>query len=201
MRGSLALMRDVLGFADDRIMGLLGRCGYGLVLEDDWHKHGSITISPEAFESELVTLGLSGAKFSPDDYAAALEHSLGVDIEVYYLNTAQHPGFLQRLAIERRFAQTYFYNGRRANICVPSSLPPMLSPLVIYHELAHIAMGDHPFELSATNAVADYNFPLPASEIEEEANIRACFALVFGLLGEDNPYSGAMEGLMRYEII
>lgn len=193
--------RDALGLASRAVLNLLDRCGYELALDDTQYASLPDAISPEAFEAELVLLGLSGKEFSPEAYARALERRLRATIEIHYLNVAQHPGFIQRLALERSLGQTYFYDDRRAHVLVPENLSPTLEPLVVYHELSHIAMGDHPFEVRAREEIAEREPSASKAAKEEEANVRACYALVFGILGDDNPYCRVVDDWMRHEII
>ena len=96
-----------------------------------------------------------------------------------------------------------------AAIFVPGSLPPLVFDLTVLHELGHLAAGDlllpgghdddtwrgEPFLPDG----AGYGAPSPKrlaralpfsteDKREEEANLRASYALVAGCLGAENPY-------------
>jgi hypothetical protein len=152
-------------------------------------------VSPEEFQNELVALGLSGKFFTPATYAAALEAHTGLKIRFGCLRDEQWPQFSRDLAHSGTMAELiYCGDPPGVTILLPGSLPPLLFNLTAYHELGHIAADHH--SLGPTEAprckperLLSRRIPLMDHEQEEqEADLRARYALLAGSLGPSNPY-------------
>lgn len=157
-------------------------------------------LTPEEFQEELVVLGRSGKKFSPGDYAEALEQHLGVKISLCVFPDEDHPELKQALARSGKVAECcYSWDQKAAAVLVPASLPLLARTLALYHELGHLAAGDLTEELSANSPGGlpeDLKLrlarkrPLGDEELRErEADLRAQYALVAGSLGAASPYA------------
>lgn len=146
-------------------------------------------ITPEEFELELVELGLSGKRFGPEEYAEALGRHLGIRVRLQYLKDAYHPGLSKELAFSGRLAETLcFAELREALVLIPGGLPSPAKEMTAFHELAHLAAGDH-LESSGGRALASRK-PSDSEEARErEADLRAAYALSAGSLGRENPYA------------
>ncbi len=152
-------------------------------------------VSPEEFQNELVTLGLSGKPFTPANYAAALEAYTGLNIRFRSLSDQDWPQFSRSLARSGTMAELiYSSDPPGVTILLPSSLPPLLFNLTAYHELAHLAAGHHfPDATEATRwrPARSLSIRVPPTDPcrrEQEANLRARYALLAGSLGSRNPY-------------
>lgn len=172
-------------------------------------------ITPEEFQEELIVLGLSGRKFGPEDYVAALSAFLEISVSVHVIRDAHHPELTRRLALSGRLGEVRYSNDLRlAAILVPESLPPLVFDLTVFHELGHLAAGDllalqEPEETTAFGKDLSAGL-LPTTPVrqgrklarglpfatesdrEHEANLRASYAFVAGCLGEENPYVHGM---------
>lgn len=172
-------------------------------------------ITPEEFQEELIVLGLSGRKFGPDDYVAALSSFLEISVSVHVIRDAHHPGLARRLALSGRLGEVRYSDDLRlAAVLVPESLPPLVFDLTVFHELGHLAAGDLLTLQGSeeTTAVGEnlsdgllptmpvrhgkrlaHGLPFATeSDREHEANLRASYAFVAGCLGEENPYVHGM---------
>lgn len=166
-------------------------------------------LTPEEFQEELVMLGLSGKKFSPGDYAEALERHLEVRISLCIFQDEDHPELTRALARSGKVAECcYSQEQQAAAILVPSSLPLLARTLALHHELGHLAAGDltgGPSENSPEELPEDLpespsgnstprlarKPPLGDEELRErETDLRAQYALLAGSLGADSPYVG-----------
>ena len=158
---------------------------------------GSLTL-PEEFELELQELGLSGKTFGPRDYAQALERYLGIRIVLELMNDRHHPQFLERLGASQRLAETHYLPERAAAVVLlPASLPPYMLAYTMFHELAHLATGDHLIASEAVGRRLACRPPLQ-DEVsrEREADLRAAYAVVAGTLGPQNPYAKALHEVL-----
>lgn len=151
---------------------------------------------PEEFQEELVVLGLSGKKFSPEDYAEALEQHLGVKISLCVFSDEDHPELKQALVRSGKVAECcYSREQKAAAVLVPASLPLLARTLALYHELGHLAAGDLTIKLSENSPEAlalrlACKPPLSDEELRErEAGLRAQYALLAGSLGAASPYA------------
>ena len=172
-------------------------------------------LSAAAFQEELAILGLSGRRFDPKDYAAALGDYLDISINIHVIPDDWYPELSRRLAVSGRLGELrYSERLTLAAIFVPGSLPPLVLTLTILHELGHLAAGDLLIEPSqqaggdrhqraeeAKFATASTRkgkklargFPFAEEALRErEANLRASYALFAGCLGNDSPYAYAM---------
>ena len=153
--------------------------------------------TPEQFELELLGLGLSGKTFGPREYAAALQERLGLRIILELMNDAHHPDFLRRLVGDPqnvRLAETHYLEEKGITVVLlPASLSPLVLALTAFHELAHLAAGDHLIESQGNpkpGARLAARPQLPREpDREEEADRRAVHALLAGTLGAENPYA------------
>lgn len=152
-------------------------------------------ISPEEFQNELVTLGLSGTLFTPATYAAALEAYTGLRIRFRSLCDQQWPQFSRGLARSGTMAELiYSSDPPGVTILLPGSLPPLLFNLTAYHELAHLAAGHYspgPSEAPSCQPARSLSTRVPTTDQrqrEQEADLRARYALLAGSLGPRNPY-------------
>lgn len=173
-------------------------------------------LTPEQFQSELAVLGLSGKEFGSEDYASALGRHLRLSITVRVIPDASYPDLSRRLALSGRLAELCFCESSlEAVILVPGSLPPSVSALTVFHELGHLAAGDHlvrPDEVPAgghgrvlSPGIAPTRpdgrlarRPPFADERlrEKEADLRACYALLAGCLGSESPYAQRMYDVL-----
>jgi hypothetical protein len=152
-------------------------------------------LSPEEFQNELVALGLSGMFFTPATYAAALEAHTGLKIRFRCLCDQQWPQFSRALARSGTMAELiYCGDPPVVTILLPGSLPPLLFNLTAYHELGHLAAGHYslgPIEKSSCKPAPSLSGRVPPAgndRKEQEADLRARYALVAGSLGPRNPY-------------
>jgi hypothetical protein len=157
-------------------------------------------ISPEEYQRELVVLGLSGKEFAPASYAAALGTYLGTGISIHVLAETHRPHVARMLARSGTMAQlSYSADPPTAVILVPSGLPPTVRTLSIYHELAHVAVGDPLAVWEDGTKTGRHVWPdrrlakRPALHDEglreREADLRAAYSVVAGSLGPDSPYA------------
>lgn len=101
----------------------------------------------EDFRLELAELGLLGWAFGPEEYRAALEERLGIEISVEELPDAEGGALASQLAAEGNLAEVVVDEGpSKALVLVRESLcyqPWPAYELSIFHELSHLAAG-HP---------------------------------------------------------
>lgn len=169
-------------------------------------------LSPEEFQQELVILGLSGQTFTPKTYAAALGTYLGLIIDLHVFPDQHYPALSRQLARSGNMAELIYASDPPAvTILLPTTLPPLLLNLVAYHELGHLAAGHHlcysrndplrdseaaRYHRPATKTLAHGAPSLGKEQREEEADLRAYFALVAGSLGADSPYAQEMYDIL-----
>jgi hypothetical protein len=177
-------------------------------------------LTPEQFQEELAILGFSGKKFGPEKYSEALGDYLGISIAIHVIPDAHYPELSRRLASSGRLAELrYSEELGIAAIIMPGSLPPLVLALTVLHELGHLAAGDHLIEpaegrqhehqneyagetMFATSHVSRGRRlarALPFAEEdprEQEANLRASYALVAGCLGSESPYANEMYNVL-----
>jgi hypothetical protein len=177
-------------------------------------------LTPEQFQEELAILGFSGREFGPEEYSEALGNYLGISIAIYIIPDAHYPELARRLASAGRLAELrYSEELGIAAIIVPGSLPPLVLALTILHELGHLAAGDHLIEPSGESQYEDLHkhdgettfatsrvsrgkrlaraLPLAEESLrEQEANLRASYALVAGCLGKESPYAHEMYNIL-----
>lgn len=176
-------------------------------------------LTPEQFQEELAILGFSGKKFGPEEYSEALGDYLGISIAIHVIPDACYPELSRRLASSGRLAELRYSDELGiAAIIVPGSLPPLVLALTVLHELGHLAAGDHLIESAedrhehrnkhagetafATSRVSRGKRlarALPFAEEdprEQEANLRASYALVAGCLGSESPYAHEMYNVL-----
>jgi hypothetical protein len=163
-------------------------------------------LSPEEFQQELVILGLSGQTFTPKTYAAALGTYLGLIIDLHVFPDQHYPALSRQLARSGNMAELIYASDPPAvTILLPNTLPPLLLNLVAYHELGHLAAGHHlcysrndPLrDTEAATKTLAHGAPSPGKEQrEEEADLRAYYALVAGSLGADSPYAQEMYDIL-----
>ena len=177
-------------------------------------------LTPEQFEEELAVLGLSGRRYTPQEYARALGSHLGISINIHVIPDAFYPELSRRLALSGRLGE--LRNAEQmglAAIFVPGSLPPLVLSLTVLHELGHLAAGDLliPTEdqradiadeqpagggLFATARIKNDKklagvLPFADEDVREhEANLRASYALLSGCLGGDSPYAYKMNDIL-----
>lgn len=180
---------------------------------------GRYLLTPEQFQEELAILRLSGKRYTPEEYAVALEGYLGISIMIHVIPDARYPELSRRLALSGRLGELrYAEDLGLAAIFVPGSLPPLVLTLTVLHELGHLAAGDLLIdpeegggippapvvegEVLATSRIRDGKklaklLPLAEEEArEQEANLRASYTLLFGCLGSDGPYAYRMNDLL-----
>lgn len=152
-------------------------------------------VSPEEFQNELVTLGLCGKPFTPAAYAAALESYTGLKIRFRSLSDQHWPQFSRQLARSGTMAELiYSSDPPGVTILLPTSLPPLLFNLTAYHELGHLAAGHcspataGPPQWQPTRSLSSRVAPKDPRQREQEASLRARYALLAGSLGSRNPY-------------
>jgi hypothetical protein len=177
-------------------------------------------LTPEQFQEELAILGFSGKKFSPEEYSEALGDYLRISIAIHVIPDTHYPELSRRLASSGRLAELrYSEELGIAAIIVPGSLPPLVLALTVLHELGHLAAGDHLIEPAEgrqhehqKEPVGETTFAtshisrgkrlaraLPFAEEdprEQEANLRASYALVAGCLGSESPYAHEMYNVL-----
>jgi hypothetical protein len=182
--------------------------------------HGSRPLLTAAdFQEELALLGLSGRRFVPADYAAALGNYLGISINIHVIPDDLYPELSRRLAISGRLGELrYSEQLTLAAVFVPGSLPPLVSTLTILHELGHLAAGDVLIAPSEEGGESEderaegatfmtspvkkgkrlaRGSPFAEEALRErEANMRASYALFAGCLGSDSPYADAMFSVL-----
>jgi hypothetical protein len=129
-----------------------------------------------------------------DDYKRALEDTIGVRIEIKELEDARLWEWQARLGRGNELAETHYHSGLgKVWVFVPESLKEEDSFLYIktvYHELAHLAAG-HPLRVAGAEGklwwppkkVARRPASADLSRNEEEADHRADWSLIFGVLG------------------
>ena len=160
-------------------------------------------LSPEEFQAELALLGLSGREFGPREYADILGEKLEMQITICVLPDEHYPELTHKMARAGKVAElSYSEDFLGAVILVPSSLPPIVRTLSVYHELGHVAAG-HPVEvweggaktgrfergprrLARRPPVADRRL------CEQEADLRAVYSLLAGSLGPRYYYAEKM---------
>jgi hypothetical protein len=107
-------------------------------------------LSVEDFRLELAELGLLGRAFGPEEYRAALEEYLGVEITVEELPDAEGGAVAGELAAEGNLAEVVYDDPTgRALVLVRESLryrPWPAYELSVFHELSHLAAG-HPLRV------------------------------------------------------
>lgn len=171
-------------------------------------------ITPEAFQEELIALGLSGTKFDVEDYVAALSSFLGISVSVHVIPDVESPELTRRLALSGRLGEIRYSDQLGlAAVFLPESLPRLVSHLTVLHELGHLAAGDLLIEQDplSVSDVDDLDKEACAGECltarvrpgkrlasglpfaseqnrEYEANLRASYAFIAGCLGEESPY-------------
>lgn len=150
--------------------------------------HSRSTLDTACFaelDLELVDLGLSGRCFGPREYADALEERLGITIFFGIVDRVGDPAVLKRFAAEGRLAEARYIEHRgTVLINLPSNLPPFLSTLTAFHELAHVAAGD-----VVSGKRISRNPPSENPDVQEqEADRRSYYLHLAGSLGENNPY-------------
>lgn len=172
-------------------------------------------ITPEDFQEELISLGLSGREFVVEDYVLALSAFLEISISVHMIPDTQSPELTRQLALSGRLGEIRYSNELGlAAVFVPESLPPLVSDLTVLHEVGHLAGGDLMIEQVSGDATEDSEVlsakELPTARVrpgkrlargfpflseaarEHEANLRASYAFVAGCLGEESPYVHGM---------
>ena len=152
-------------------------------------------LTHEQFQEELVKLGLSGEEFGPKEYAEALDRHLGIVITICVFPDNDYPELVRTLARSGTVAELCYSSDRRtAVILAPESLPPVVRTLAIYHELGHLVAGD----LSEDPARRLARRPPHSIERlrEEEADLRAEYALLAGSLGPASPFSEKMYNVL-----
>jgi hypothetical protein len=152
-------------------------------------------LTSEQFQEELAVLGLSGREFGPKDYAKALERCLGIEITICVFPDNGYPELVRILARSGKVAELYYSADQRtAVILAPESLPPVVRILAVYHELGHLAAGDLSKDPAQRLARQP---PLGDKEPrEEEADLRADYALLAGCLGPISPFSERMYDVL-----
>lgn len=176
-------------------------------------------LTPEQFQEELAVLRLSGKRYTPEEYSEALASYLGISIIIHVIPDACYPELSRRLALSGRLGELrYAEELGLAAIFVPGSLPPLVLALTVLHELGHLAAGDllirseddrddvsgehDEDEVFATSRIRHGNklatlLPLADEEArEQEANLRASYALLSGCLGGDSPYAYGMNDVL-----
>ncbi len=160
-------------------------------------------LSPEEFQAELALLGLSGREFGPREYADILGEKLEMQITICVLPDQHYPELTHRMARAGKVAElSYSEDFSGAVILVPSSLPPIVRTLSVYHELGHVAAGhsvevweggaktgrfEHgPQRLARRPPIEDRRL------CEQEADLRAVYSLLAGSLGPRNYYAEKM---------
>jgi hypothetical protein len=165
--------------------------------------NGPELLSPEDFQAELALLGLSGREFGTREYAEILGETLEMEITICVLPDDHYPELTRKMARAGKLAElTYSTNPLGAVILVPSSLPPIVRTLSVYHELGHVAAG-HPVEVWEGGAKTGRLEHVPRRLArrppvedrrlcEQEADLRAVYSLLAGSLGLRNYYAEKM---------
>ncbi len=177
-------------------------------------------LTPEEFEEELAVLGLSGKRYTPEEYARALGSYLDISISIHVIPDACYPELSRRLALSGRLGELrYAEQMGLAAIFVPGSLPPLVLALTVLHELGHLAAGDlliqseghrgaargeqqTEAEVFATSRIRNGKklagaLPFADEGLREyEANLRASYALTSACLGSDGPYAYRMKDVL-----
>ena len=177
-------------------------------------------LTPEQFEEELAVLGLSGTRYTPEEYAQALGSYLGISINIHVIPDDCYPELSRKLALSGRLGELrYAEQMGLAAIFVPGSLPPLVLSLTVLHELGHLAAGDLLIPSEENRADIADGQPaggevfftsrikngkklagaLPFADEaarEHEANLRASYALLSGCLGGDSPYAYGMNDIL-----
>ena len=161
---------------------------------------GRSLLTSEDFQEELLTLGLSGKEFTPEDYAEALAGYLSIEICLCVFSDEEYPELKRSVARSGRVAEVCYSEDRKtAVVLVPGSLTPLLRTLAIYHELGHLAAGDL-VGAGGDEAKTGRTLPTPKRLArvppldderlrEKEADLRAHYALLAGSLGLASPYA------------
>lgn len=155
-------------------------------------------LTHEQFQEELVKLGLSGKEFGPREYAEALARHLGIVITICVFPDSEYPELMSVLARSGKVAEICYSGDRRtAVILVPESLPPVVRTLAIYHELGHLAAGDLIKLSEDPGRRLARRTPLGNEKLrEEEADLRAEYALLAGSLGSASPFLERMYDVL-----
>ena len=169
-------------------------------------------LSPEEFQQELAVLGLSGERFTPTTYAAKLGSQLDLTIELHVLADQHYPRFSRQLARSGTISELiYSDDAMTATILLPSTLPSLLLTLTAYHELGHLAAGHHLPAYAGFTTISPTprlhnrrpakvfarRSPDSSEELQEqEADLRASYALLAGSLGPDSPYAQEMYDIL-----
>lgn len=164
-------------------------------------------LAPEEFQAELVILGLSGKQFSPKNYAESLERHLAVKITICVFPDAYDPILVRQLACSGHIAELiYSKESAAAVVLAPASLPPLVLTLALYHELAHLAAGD-PLKVHQADS-GTHRWEIPERRLacrpplgdeqlrEQEADLRAAYALLAGSLGSTSPFAERMYDIL-----
>ncbi len=126
-----------------------------------------------------------------------------MEITICVLTDEHYPELTRKMARAGKVAElSYSKDLLGAVILVPSSLPPIVCTLAVYHELGHVAAG-HPVEVweggTKTGRLEQVNRRLarrPPLEdrrlCEQEADLRAVYSLLAGSLGPRNYYAEKM---------
>lgn len=168
-------------------------------------------LTPEEFQEELIVLGLSGKKFTMEDYAAALADFLRITVTIHVIPDTEYPELTRHLALSGRLGEIRYSDELGlAAVFVPESLPTLVSDLTVFHELGHLAAGDLLISPRAEGPTGPDERPsargFPTAQVtqgkrlarglpfaaesnrEHEANLRASYAFIAGCLGGENPY-------------
>lgn len=159
--------------------------------------------TPEEFELELRELELSGRRFGPTEYAKALEVQLDISICFRLLDSVANRDFILELLASGVVARTvYDAEKRLALIMIPDSLPEREFAVTAYHELSHLAVGDHLLRAgrrrqNRRGGLGGRQAMNTVEEREREADLRAIYAFSAGALGAENPYASNLEELLQ----
>lgn len=163
----------------------------------------------EEYVRELAVLGLRNREYSTEDYAVALGDRIGRRVEISRLSEAEYSlGSYSAADAGDSFGRLVFVPGApEIQVEIPVGLSPWLHRFTVGHELGHLAAAHPPriFTVASGAGLADSNIDIESPPVrlarrppllegdlpraaletlyEEEADLRAQYAIITGNLG------------------